>query len=114
MTNTLHRFSDHYAQEPGADPRPVANDYVVFAMAAKGVNDDDLVGKYRRFLKLALEHDPVNIGDATHGGWLRPQRDLTPASHWGREHRPDPETVLNGIDGRNPVKPGNTYKVVVE
>ncbi len=99
MTNTLHRFSDHYAGEPPAAPRPVADDYVVFAMAAKGLNDGDLVGTYRAFLELALEHDPVNVGDATHGGWLRPQRDLTPTSHWRRRRRPDPETVLRGIDG---------------
>jgi len=99
MTNTLHRFSDHYAQEPAASPREVTDDFVVFAMATKGVNDDDLVGKYRAFLRLALEHGPVNIGDATHGGWLRPQRDLDPRSHWSRSHRPDPEAVLAGVSG---------------
>jgi len=100
VTNTLHRYSEHYAPEHAADaPAPVTNDFIVFAMATKGLNDDGLVAKYRRFLELALEHDPVNIGDATHGGWLRPQRDLTPAGHWRREHRPDPEAVLRGIDG---------------
>jgi len=99
MTNTLHRYSEHYAREPGEDASPVTDDYIVFAMASKGVNDDDLAAKYRAFLKLALEHDPVNIGDATHGGWLRPQRKLTPVNHWRRERRPDPETVLRGVDG---------------
>ncbi len=68
MTNTLHRYSSHYAPEPGDDVPAVTDDYIVFAMATKGVNDDDLVGKYRAFLRLALEHDPVNIGDASHGG----------------------------------------------
>jgi hypothetical protein len=100
MTNTLHRYSGHYAPDHAADGTPpVTNDFIVFAMATKGLNDDGLVGKYRRFLELALEHDPVNIGDATHGGWLRPQRDLTPTNHWTRAHRPDPEAVLKGIDG---------------
>lgn len=99
MTNTLHRYSAHYARDPADALPPVRDDYVVFAMAAKSVNDDGLVEKYRRFLELALEHDPVNVGDATHGGWLRPQRDLTPASHWARAHRPDPAAVLRGIDG---------------
>lgn len=99
MTNTLHRYSAQYAREPGDDVPPVTDDYIVFAMATKDVNDDGLIEKYRRFLKLALEHDPVNIGDATHGGWLRPQRDLTPTNHWTREHRADPETVIAGIDG---------------
>ena len=99
MTNTLHRFSDHYAGEPPAAPRPVTDDYVVFAMATKGVNDGDLIGTYRAFLALALEHGPVNVGDATHGGWLRPQRNLRPTSHWRRRRRPDPEAVLRGVDG---------------
>jgi hypothetical protein len=99
MTNTLHRYSDHYAPEGGEGAAPVTDDWIVFAMATKGVNDDRLVERYRRFLELALAHDPVNIGDATHGGWLRPRRDLTPADHWRREHRPDPDAVLRGIDG---------------
>jgi hypothetical protein len=100
MTNTLHRYSAHYAPDRAAEgDAPVTDDWIVFAMATKGLNDDDLVAKCRRFLELALEHEPVNIGDATHGGWLRPQRDLTPASHWSREHRPDPAAVLRGVDG---------------
>lgn len=103
MTNTLHRYSDHYAHEAGDEVPPVTDDYIVFAMASKGVNDDGIVQKYRAFLKLALEHHPVNIGDATHGGWLRPQRSLTPTNHWSRERTPDPETVLAGIDGPSTV-----------
>ncbi len=99
MTNTLHRYSEHYGRGPTDEVKPVTDDYIVFAMAAKGLNDDDQVGKYRRFLTLALEHDPVNIGDATHGGWLRPRQDLTPGNHWRREARPDAEAVIRGIDG---------------
>ena len=103
MTNTLHRYSEHYAREPGEDVRPVTDDYIVFAMASKGVNDDGIVEKYRKFLTLALEHHPVNIGDATHGGWLRPQRNLTPTNHWSRERTPDPEAVVAGVDGPSTV-----------
>ena len=99
MTNTLHRYSAHYAPDHEGDVPPVTDDWIVFAMATKGLNDDDLVARYRRFLELALRHEPVNIGDATHGGWLRPQRDLRPTSHWRRDRRPDAETVLRGIDG---------------
>ncbi len=99
MTNTLHRYSEHYVRGAGEGAEPVTDDFIVFAMASKGINDDGLVERYRSFLRLALEHDPVNIGDATHGGWLRPKRDLGPRSHWTREHRPDPEAVLAGIDG---------------
>lgn len=103
MTNTLHRYSEHYARGPGEEVRPVTDDYIVFAMAAKGVNDDQIVEKYRRFLGLALKFHPVNIGDATHGGWLRPQRNLDPTNHWRRDRTPDPETVLAGIDGPSTV-----------
>src|SRR5262249_26213660 len=52
MTNTLHRYSEHYAFETPPNPAPVEDDYIVFAMASRGINDDDLVAKYRAFLRL--------------------------------------------------------------
>ena len=103
MTNTLHRYSEHYAFEKPPNPAPVADDFIVFAMATRGLNDDDLVAKYRAFLRLALRHNPVNIGDATKGGILRPKRDLNPKAHWQRDQRPDPEEVIAGIDGHTTV-----------
>jgi hypothetical protein len=103
MTNTLHRYSEHYAVEPTAEPAPIRDDYIVFAMASKGLNDDDLIEKYRLFLRLALKHNPVNIGDATQGGWLRPRRDMNPTAHWARENRPDAEAVIAGIAGHTTV-----------
>lgn len=103
MTNTLHRFSEHYAFEPKADPKPIENDYIVFAMATRGVNDDDLVEKYRTFARLALAHDPVNIGDATKGGMYRPSPSLTPVAHWRRDERPDSERVVQEIEGHTTV-----------
>jgi hypothetical protein len=99
MTNTLHRFSEHYAFAPGPDPRPVTDDFIVFAMATRGVNDDDLVDKYRTFARLALQHDPVNVGDATKGGVFRPQPALNPLAHWKRDERPDPERLVDEIEG---------------
>jgi hypothetical protein len=99
----LHRYSGHYAPEAPPDVPPVTDDYIVFAMAARGLNDDDLVAKYRRFLEIALRFDPVNIGDATKGGWLRPRRDLNPTAHWRREARPDPQAVLDGIEGHTTI-----------
>ena len=99
MTNTLHRYSDHYAFESAPHPEPVRDDYIVFAMASRGLNDDGLVEKYRAFLRLALKHKPVNIGDATKGGMLRPRQDMNPAAHWLRDQRPDPEQVIAGIEG---------------
>ena len=103
MTNTLHRWSDHYAFQRPPHPRPVENDYIVFAMATRGANDDDLVEKYRTFLRLALRHNPVNLGDATKGGVLRPDHALNPLAHWRRAHRPDPEEVIRGIEGHTTV-----------
>jgi hypothetical protein len=103
MTNTLHRFSEHYAVEPKPDPKPVEDDYIVFAMATRGVNDDDLVDKYRAFVRLALGHDPVNVGDATKGGLLRPQPNLNPLAHWKRESKPDAERLVDGIEGHTTV-----------
>jgi len=103
MTNTLHRYSEHYAFEPAPNPEPVRDDYIVFAMASRGVNDDDLVAKYRTFLRLALKHKPVNIGDATKGGALRSRQDMNPTAHWRRDHDPDPEQVIAGIEGHTTV-----------
>src|SRR5574341_163254 len=103
MTNTLHRYSDHYAFEGSAHPQPITDDYIVFAMASRGLNDENLVEKYRRFLRLALKHDPVNIGDASKGGALRPRADMNPTAHWRRDHTPDPEGVIAGIEGHTTV-----------
>ena len=103
MTNTLHRYSEHYAFEPPPNPAPVADDFIVFAMASHGINDDDLVEKYRTFLRLALKHHPVNIGDATKGGMVRPRRDLNPTAHWKREQSANPDEVIAGIEGHTTV-----------
>jgi hypothetical protein len=103
MTNTLHRYSEHYAFERPANPEPVQDDFIVFAMASRGINDDDLVEKYRAFLRLALKHNPVNLGDATKGGMLRPRRDLNPKAHWHRDQRANPDEVIAGIEGHTTV-----------
>ena len=99
MTNTLHRYSEHYAVRKPPDPAPVVDDFIVFAMATRGINDEGLVEKYRTFLRLALKHHPVNIGDATKGGMLRPKQNLNPTAHWKRNQLADPEEVIAGIDG---------------
>lgn len=103
MTNTLHRYSEHYAFEAPASPQPVRDDFIVFAMASRGINDDDLVEKYRAFLRLALKHNPVNLGDATKGGMLRPRRNLNPTAHWTRDQQPNPEEVIAGVEGHTTV-----------
>jgi len=103
MTNTLHRYSEHYAFETALNPEPIRDDYIVFAMSSRGINDDNLVEKYRAFLRLALKHDPVNIGDATKGGMIRPRQDMNPTVHWRRDQRSDPEQVIAGIEGHTTV-----------
>ena len=88
MTNTLHRFG------PAESFR---DDYVVFAIASKGRNDDGALEKLRTFLRMAVPFRPVNLGDARNGGALRPCRELTPLSHWNRDARPDLEAVVDGL-----------------
>lgn len=103
MTNTLHRYSEHYALDRPPNPAPVKDDFIVFAMASRGINDENLVETYRKFLRLAFKHHPVNIGDATKGGMLRPQTDLNPKTHWKREQLPNVEQVIDGIEGHTTV-----------
>ncbi|MES1256159.1 MAG: hypothetical protein ABUS56_11155, partial [Acidobacteriota bacterium] len=71
MTNTLHRFGD---------AESFRDDYVVIAVPSRGRNDQDAVPKLRRFLEMARSFKPVNLGDARHGGALRPSKNLTPLS----------------------------------
>ena len=89
MTNTLHRFG------PAESFR---DDYVVFAIASKGRNDEGALEKLRRFLEIAVRFKPVNLGDAIHGGALRPSTHMTPESHWHRDATPDFDAVIRGLD----------------
>lgn len=89
MTNTLHRYG------PAESFR---DDYVVFAMASKGRNDEGALEKQRRFLQLALQFAPVNLGDALHGGALRPSREMNPGAHWNRNTSPDFDAVVTGLN----------------
>jgi hypothetical protein len=89
MTNTLHRFGDAAS---------FRDDFVVFAIPSRGKNDADCVPKLRRFLEMALPFQPVNLGDARHGGALRPSRLMNPTAHWRRETKPDFAAVIAGLD----------------
>ena len=91
MTHSLHRFGRH---------EDLTGDYIVFAMPARGINDSEAVVKEKEFLRLALRHDPVNIGDAKKGGWYQPQKDVGPMIHWHRDTSPDPQRVIDGVDAR--------------
>lgn len=89
MTNTLHRF--------GA-PATQRDDYIIFAMPAKGINEDGAIGKLQTFLRLALKHGPVNVGQGSRGGMYRPSSNLTPLAHWSRPEEADAETVFKAMD----------------
>lgn len=89
MTNTLHRFGDAASFQ---------DDFVVFAMACKGpFKQDDALDGLRRFLQIAIEYGPVNLGDARHGGAIRPSRHMNPLAHWTRNDAPDLQAVVNGL-----------------
>jgi len=94
MTNTLHRFGD---------AESFRDDYVVFAMCSKGRNDQDSLPKLKRFLELAVPFKPVNLGDAIHGGALRPSKNMNPGSHWHRDTVPDFQAVISGLTGPSTV-----------
>jgi hypothetical protein len=89
VTNTLHRFG------PASSFR---DDYVVFAICSRGKNDKDALPKLRQFLSMAIPFKPVNLGDARHGGCLRPSNEMSPFNHWTRDMTPDLEEVVRGLD----------------
>lgn len=68
MTNTLHRFGE---------PESLQDDFIVFILASKGVNDLGAPEKIRAFLKAALKYNPVNIGNPNIGSMYQPEKDLS-------------------------------------
>jgi hypothetical protein len=90
MTNTLHRYGR-------ADT--IDDDFIVFAMAARGLNDDNCTEKFRRFLEIAIRHRPINLGDATKGGLYRPTKQLKPLVHWFRKDERDAAALVRAIEG---------------
>jgi hypothetical protein len=88
MTNTLHRFGD---------AESFYDDYIVFAIPSKTNKDPNALPKLRRFLEIALEYKPVNLGDARHGGALRASKNLGPLAHWNRDIKPDFQAVIEGL-----------------
>ena len=90
MTNTLHRYGS---------AESFYDDYVIFAMCSKGRNDQDSLPKLKRFLELAVPFKPVNLGDAIHGGALRPSKHMNPSSHWNRDTTIDLQGVIDGLTG---------------
>ncbi|MDD5190004.1 MAG: hypothetical protein PHE50_03050 [Dehalococcoidales bacterium] len=91
MTNTLHRL-----QRPG-DPK---DDYVVFTLASKGINDVDYLQKTRAFLETALKYNPVNVaGPTKYGPMYRPEKKLNPFTLYvrGRHEAVTPAELLEEV-----------------
>lgn len=90
MTNTLHRFGP---------AESFFDDYIVFALPAKSVKDQgDALPALRRFLEIAIEYDPVNIGDSVAGGAIRPTVHSDPFEHFGkRPIKADFQAVIAGL-----------------
>jgi hypothetical protein len=88
MTNTLHRFGN---------AESFYDDYIVFAIPSKSNKDPNALPKLHRFLEIAMEYKPVNLGETRHGGALRPSKNLGPLAHWKRNMKPDFQAVLEGL-----------------
>ena len=87
MTNTLHRYGD---------AESFHDDYIIFAIACKGKNDEGAVDKLRIFLGICARYGPVNIGNSSLGSY-RPAKELGPSVHWKREHVADHRAVIEGV-----------------
>jgi len=61
MTHTLHRRGT---------PESLSEDYVMLMIHAVGVNDQNTTPKFQEFLRIALRHNPVNIGSVSMGGMM--------------------------------------------
>lgn len=68
MTNTLHRYGTEDSQR---------NDFIVFAMAGKGFNDEGSLDKAKKFLRAAIKYEPINMGNALVNSLYRPEKDLS-------------------------------------
>jgi len=88
LTHSLHRFGTR---------EDLRDDFIVFAMPARGLNDADAVERQREFLERSLKHGPVNLGDGKKGGWYHPERGIGPRVHWRRDTSADPEAVISGV-----------------
>ena len=68
MSHTLHRRGT---------PENLQNDYVVFAMSAKGINEVGSDEKLKQFLEIMQQFDPVNLGDMKTGNrFIKPDETI--------------------------------------
>ena len=91
MTNTLHRYGKSES---------FFDDYIVFSLPAKSKaagQTGDALAAQKRFMQIAAEYKPVSLGDALHGGTLRPTKSKSIFGHWGKRNRPNFKKVLEGM-----------------
>ncbi|MCL4424628.1 MAG: hypothetical protein M1553_04035 [Firmicutes bacterium] len=61
MTHSLHRQGT---------PENLSNDFVVFAIAAQGINAEEAAPRFDRFAETVLRHNPVSFGDMRTGNYF--------------------------------------------
>ncbi len=96
MTNTLHRYGKSES---------FRDDYIIFAIPSKGLNDEDCIPKLKEFLKICAKHNPTNMGNGNRSS-LAPEKGLSPIAHWKRRSDNNWKTVIEGVN-----KPGTVSAV---
>jgi len=91
MTNTLHRYGK---------PETLKDDYIVFIMASRGINDLGAADKVQAFLEAALKYAPVNMGKGILGSLYRPEKDLNFFKLYfkGRQKEITPEALVRNAE----------------
>ena len=77
MTHSLHRRGT---------AESLSEDYVVIMLRSIGINDSDYLPKCQEFLRIALRHDPVNIGSEMKGSMYEYQPEEIIAEAKGDSH----------------------------
>lgn len=92
MTNTLHRYGKK---------EHLQDDFIVFAMAGKGFNEEGALEKARTFLKTAIKYKPINMGNALVNSLYRPDKDLTFIKLYfiGRQEKTTYEQLIDEMPG---------------
>ena len=86
MTHSLHRRGS---------AESLSKDFIILCLPAIGINDKDHDPKLQEFLRIALRHDPKNIGTITKGNmYSHKPEEVVDAAH-GIVHAvfTDPDTV---------------------
>ena len=92
MTNTLHRYGTE---------ENLRDDFIVFAMAGKGYNEEGALEKARAFLRTAIKHEPINMGNALVNSLYRPEKGLSFIKLYftGRQEKTTYEKLIDELPG---------------